>query len=158
MHLAMRDLAAGGGDQPAYLLGNMRDALDPVVQEIDLTAPVQLPEDHFAHQLVVVLLNIGLDRHPALRRIIDQGHIPDTRKRHVQSARDGGGREGEHVNVLLHLLDALFVRDPEALLFVDDQKPQLMEIYIFAQNLVRSDDNIYRALFQAAQGLGRLSF
>ena len=76
----------------------------------------------------------------------------------MQGARNRRRREGEHIDVLLHLLDALFVRDPEPLLFVDHQQAQPMELDVFTENLMRTDDNIDRAFFQAAQGLSRLGF
>ena len=44
-----------------------------------------------------------------------------------QCARDRRRRQRQHIDGLLELLDALLVGDAEALLFVDDQEPEVME-------------------------------
>ena len=131
VHLAMGDFAAGGRDQAANLFGDVGDTFHSVVQKIDLAAPVKLAQDDFADKLVVVFFDIGFDRHAAFRRVVNQRHIPDARQRHMKRARDRRRRHGQHIHVLFHLLDALFVRDPKALLFVHNQKAQAVKFDVF---------------------------
>ena len=44
----------------------------------------------------------------------------------------GGGGEGEHVGGLAHLLELLLLGHAEALLLVDDDQPQVVELHVFA--------------------------
>ncbi len=46
----------------------------------------------------------------------------------MQGTGDGRGRHGEHVDSGAHLLEALFVADAEALLFVNDKKSKVLEL------------------------------
>ena len=46
----------------------------------------------------------------------------------MQGARDGRGGHGEDVDGGAHLLEALFVADAEALLFVDDEEAEVLEL------------------------------
>ena len=74
----------------------------------------------------------------------------------MQRARDGRGGEGEDVDVDLELLDALFVGDAEALLFVDHQEPQAFEVHVFREQPMGADDDVDRAVFETADDLGLL--
>ena len=60
----------------------------------------------------------------------------------MQGSRDRCGGERKDIHVLLHLLDLLFVRDAESLLFVYDQKSQILEFYVLGEKSVRADDDI----------------
>jgi len=60
----------------------------------------------------------------------------------VQGARDGRGRHGENVNLGAHLLDALFVADSEALLFVDYEQAEVGELYVFREQAMGADEDI----------------
>ncbi len=44
--------------------------------------------------------------------------------------------------LLAHLLDALLVRDAEALLLVDDEQPEILELHVLRQQAVRADDDV----------------
>ena len=65
--LLLVHFSVGGGDadrlaqQGAELGGGAVDGLGPVVEVIDLTAPVQLPANGVGHQAPVMLQDIGLD-------------------------------------------------------------------------------------------------
>ncbi len=63
-HLSMGDADVGAGCQPTHLVGGALDAGDLVVQEVDLTAPLQFSLDRLGEQGVVPLGDEGLDRHP----------------------------------------------------------------------------------------------
>ena len=98
------------------------DIVHAVVDEVHLAAALQLAQDRVAHQAVVHLRHVGLDREPLLRRRLHRRHIADAAERHVQRAGDGRGREGEHIHLSPHLLQPLFMRHPEPLLLVDDDE------------------------------------
>ncbi len=67
---------------------------------------------------------------------------------HVQRARDRRGRHRQHVDGLAHLLQSLFVRDAEALLFVDDDQAQVGELHVLADQAMRADEDVDLALGQ----------
>ena len=102
--------------QPAYFIADI----------VDLTAPVQLALHSLPHDGVAVLHHIGLDRLTVPGRLGEYGELSYARKTHVQGARNRRGRQRQHIDILPQLLHLLLVRDPEALLLVDDQESQLM--------------------------------
>ena len=59
---------------------------------------------------------------------LDDGHVAEAHERHVQRARDGRGRHGEDVDGGAHLLQAFLVADAEALLFIDDEQAEVLEL------------------------------
>ena len=93
---------------------------------VDLTATVQLALHGLPHNGVAVLHHIGLDRLSVPGRLGEYRELSYARKTHVQGARNRCGRQRQHIDILPKLLHLLLVRDPEALLLVDDEKPQLM--------------------------------
>ena len=54
----------------------------------------------------------------------------------------GRGRHGQHVHLLAHLLQPLFVTDAEALFFVDDQQAQVGELHVLREHAMRADQHI----------------
>ena len=54
-HLAVPNADGGLGDQHLDIVGHVADVVDPVVQEVDLTLPVELPQNGLANQLVAEL-------------------------------------------------------------------------------------------------------
>ncbi len=46
-----------------------------------------------------------------------------------------------------HLLEALFVADAEALLFVDDEEAEVLELEVFGEDAVGADEDVDFALF-----------
>ena len=66
----------------------------------------------------------------------------------MQRARNRRGGQRQHVDVRAHLFQALFVRDAEALLFVDDQQAEIVKLYVFRKQPVRADDDVHLACFE----------
>ena len=66
--------------------------------------------------------------------------MPD--ERHVQRPRNRRRRHRQHVDLLAHLLDALLVRDAEALLLVDDQQAEVAERHVLRQQPMGADDDV----------------
>ena len=75
----------------------------------------------------------GVDRQAILGRRLDHGHVAHAQQRHVQRARDRRRAHGEHVHVVLELLEALLVAHAEALLFVHHQQAEIAELDVFAK-------------------------
>ena len=87
------------GQQATELLGLGLDGLDPVVDEEDLAAAVDLAQDGVADQARRRLRDARLDRQAVLRRRLDDAHVADADERHVERSRDGRRRQGQHVDL-----------------------------------------------------------
>ena len=79
-------------------------------------------------------------------RRVEQREIADAGEAHLQRARDGRGREGEHVDVGLELLDAFLVTHTEPLLLVDDEQAEVLEADVFGQQAMRADHEVDAAV------------
>ena len=145
-HLAVADDDAGGGDELLDLCGDFVDGLDAVVDEVDLAAALELDFDGGADELLVELGDDGLDGHAIAGRRFDHAHVAQADERHVQRARDGRGGHGEDVDFAAHLLEAFFVADAEALLFVDDEEAEVVELDVFREQAVRADEDVDAAV------------
>ena len=150
-HLPVADDDARFRHQFLQLGGDLPDAVHAVVDEIDLAAALEFLLDRGLNQLLVPAGDHGLNRHAVFGRRLDHAHVAQADQRHVQRARDGRGRHGEHVDLLAHLLDAFFVADAEALFFVDDQQAEVGELDVFRKNAVRADQDVDLAGFGLLQ-------
>ena len=130
------------GHERLQLGGDFPDGVHAVVHEINLAAALEFLLDGGLNQLFIPVGDYGLDRDAVFGRRFDHAHIAQADQRHVQRARDGRGRHGEHVHLLAHLLEAFFVADAEALLFVDDQQAEVGELYVFRKQAVGADEDI----------------
>ncbi len=130
LHLSVGKDHMGSGHQFRYMKGHILDVADPVIHIIHLSVSGQLPVNGFPHHLVVVFHHIGLDGNPVHGRFLQNAHVPDPHKAHVEGPRDGCGRESEHVYILFQLFDLFLVSYSEPLLLIDDQKAQILEDHI----------------------------
>ena len=71
----------------------------------------------------------------------------------MESPGNGGGSQGQHIHVLLQLLDLFLVGHAEPLLLVDDEQAQVLELHVLGEHPVSADDNVHKPLFQPLQGL-----
>ncbi len=126
--LAVADDDAGLGDEFADFAGEVVDGLDAVVDEVGLASALELHLDGGADELFVEFGDDGLDGHAVFGGRLDDGHVAEADQRHVEGAGDGGGGHGEDVDGGAHLLEALFVAYAEALLFVDDEEAEVLEL------------------------------
>ena len=92
-----------------------------------------------------MLQHIGLHRLTVGWRLLNGRHIPQTGEGHVQRPGDGGSRQGQHVHLTAHLLEPLLVGHAEALLLVDDQQPQILELHALLQQLMGADQQVQTA-------------
>ena len=152
-------LPVGDGDAgvlPQHPLNPGRgagDGLHTVVKVVDLSPPLQLTAHGVGQDRPVVLQHIGLDRPTVGGRLLQGAHVPDARERHVQRARDGRGRQREHVHLLGELLQLLLVGHAEALLLVHHQQPQILELHVLLEEPVGADEQVHAPLPYPAQSL-----
>ncbi len=72
-------------------------------------------------------------------------------QRHAQRARDRRGGQRQHVDLGAQRLHRLLVAHAEAVLLVDDQQAQALELHRLDEQLVRADDDVDRAVLDALQ-------
>ena len=121
------------------------DGLHPVVQIVDLSAPLHLPADGVVQNGGFMLHDEGLNGVAVGGGLLDGGHIPDAGQGHVEGPGDGGGRQGQHIHALGNFLQTLLVGDAEALLLVHHQQAQVLELDGLLQQLVGADDDVHGA-------------
>ena len=136
--------------------GALVDGLGPVVQIVNLAAPLHLPTDGIIDNGGVVFGDKGLNGITVGGRFLNGGHIPNAGKGHVQRPGDGGGGKGQHIHALGDFFQPLLVTDAEALLFVHNQQPQILELNALLQQLVGADDQIHIAASQVLDGFALL--
>ena len=97
------------------------------------------------------------DRRTARGQLSDRGDVEVTEHRHRDSARDGRRSEHQHVRWLRALqAERLTLVDTEAVLFVDDDEPEVEELDVVAEQGVRADDDPRRTRHARQQGLATL--
>ena len=141
-HLAVADDDLRVGHQALQQVTDREDRFHPVVDEIDLSAARHFVSHRARDDGRVELDDIRLDRESILRRRLDDRHVANADERHVQRPRNRRRRHRQHVDLLAHLLDALLVRDAEALLLVDDQQSEVFENDVFRKQAMRADDDV----------------
>ena len=156
VHLAVRHVHDRAVEHLRDAQGGALDVFNAVVQVVHLPAALQLAAHGVAQHVPVVLHDEGLHGDAVLRRLFDGGHVADAGQGHIQRARDGCGREREHVDRAAHLLDVLLVRHAEALLLVDDEQAEVLEFDVFLQQLMRADHEIALAAAHVRERLADL--
>jgi hypothetical protein len=117
------------GSSSASFSRAVLDGLDLVVQEVDLPAALELAQHRLADGAVAAFVaHEGLDRQPALRRGGDDRQVAQAFQRHAQRARDRRGGQRQHVDLGAQGLHRLLVAHAEAVLLVDDQQAQALEL------------------------------
>ena len=139
--------------EPLNQAGHRIDRPDPVVEEENLTVSCQLAAGRIGNHLFVEFQDMGLDRQPILRRGIDDGEIPDPDERQMERPRNGGSGEGENIHQLPQFLELFLVADPETLLLVDDDHPEVPEGHVLLEKPVGADDDVHRPAGQAVENL-----
>ena len=156
LELGLVHLPVGLGEANAraerpQALGDLVQRLDPVVEEEGLAAALDLALDRPAHQLLVVGADVGADRPPALGRRLDHRDVAQPGEAHLQGPRDRRRRHRQHVDLELQLAQELLLADPEALLLVDDQQPQLGGADVAREQPVGADQDVDLAVGEARQ-------
>ena len=118
-----------------------------------LSAAAKLLADGLVDDEIIVLQHVGLHGKPIYGCFIQNGDVPDTAHGHVQGAGNGGGRQGQHVDVPAELLELFLLCHAEPLLLVHDQQSEVTEFDVLAQKTVGTDDHIHVPPLQSSDGL-----
>ena len=124
------------------VIGDRLNRLDAIVDEEHLAAAIELARNPFVDQAVVPRLDVREHRRPVARRRLHERHVAQTGKRQMQRARNRRRGERQHVRLHLELLEALLVLDAEAMLFVDDDQPEIRELDVGTEQAMRADDDV----------------
>ena len=149
-HLAVGDAYPRTRHHLADMGGAGFNVVHPVVQVVHLPAPGKLFLHGFGKDDIVIFQHKGLHRLALDGRLLDGGKIPDAAHCHVQGAGDGGSRQGEHIHPDEVLLQLFLVLYAEALFLVDDDKTEVVELYVFREQPVGAHHDIHAAGLQAA--------
>ena len=152
-HLSVRHTDMGFRHQGPQPFVEPLDTAYPVVQEIHLAAPADLPQDRVPDQGVGILRHDCLDGDPVFRRCFQDAHVPDPGHAHMQRPGNGCGAQRQHVHLPFHVLDGFLVCHTEALLLVHDEQAQVFELYILRQQAVGPDDDVDLPCGQLCQDL-----
>ncbi len=131
VHLPVANNNAGVGHELVQPCLHLPDALHAVVQEEDLPAARHFSLNGLGDELLAVGGHRRLHGQAVEGGGIDGAHVARAHERYIERARDGRGGEGEHVHHAEHALELLLVAHAEALLLVDDGKPQILEDNVF---------------------------
>ena len=154
-HLPVGHGDAGLGHELADAGRGLLDRRHLVVDEEDLPLAQQLAPDGRGERLLVVGADVGEHRVALLGRGLQRRHLADAGHRHLERARDRGGRHREDVDRGAQRLELLLVLDAEALLLVDDDEPEVLEPHLLGQDAVGADDEVDRPRGEAVEhGLG----
>ena len=123
--------------------------------EIALPAPEPLAQQRFADGHRIELDHIGPHGKAIYRRRRDDRQVANTRQRHLQRPRNRRRRQRQHVHVRLQLLQPLLVLHAKALLLVDDDHAQPLEVDPLAEQRVRADHDIATARIDLVLRLAR---
>ena len=148
-HLSVAHDHARARRQLLNFRGNFVNRFHAVVHEVSLPAALQLVLDGALDKFFIEAGDYGLYRHTIFWRGFDHAHVAQPHHGHVQGARNGRGRQGEHIYLFAHLLEALFVAHPEALLFIHHYQAKIAELQIFGEQAVGSDEHINFAGFHS---------
>src|SRR5580658_1000381 len=141
-HLAVSGGDARAGDELLDARSDFVDGFDAIVDEEDLTAALQFNFNGGADDFFVVFGDDGLNGHAVFGRSFDDAHVAQTDERHVERARNGRGTHGENVDFFAELLEALLVAHAEALLFIDDEQAEILELDVFREQAMGADEDI----------------
>ena len=142
-HLAVRDAQRGLGHDVAQAGGHLVDRLHAVVYEEDLAAARQFLQNRRADQAGVEARHVGAHRLPIDRRGLDHAQVAQAHHAHIERARNGRGRQGQHVHLVAQAFDLLLVRHPEAVFFVHHDQPQRLEPHVALEQAMRADHDVH---------------
>ena len=147
LHLVAVHLAVAGGDsgirnQSLQHSRHLAQVLDAVVDHIHLSAPADFVANGVPQALFVESNQVGVHRLSVGGRSRHDAQVARRHERKLQGARNRRGRQRQRVNVRFKRFKLVLRVDAELLLFVDDHQPEVLELQVFAQDSVGSDQNI----------------
>ena len=145
----LRVVLLGGLLRPLLLPGLVRLVLvaDAGAHHVRLVAVLHLLADAFpgAGEEVRLVLggdDVAGDRRTAGRELVEDGGLQVAEDGHRDRARDGGGRHDQQVRRLLALAaQRVALLDAEAVLFVDDDQAEVVELDLVLDQRMGADDD-----------------
>ena len=134
--------------QPVQHIFDGRQFLHFVMNEENLAAALELIMDDALDFHLVEIHNFGLDGNAVGRRGLDDGQIPGSQQRKLEGTGNRSGRQRQGIHAHLHLTQFFFGTDTEFLFLVNHQQTQILELELFAQQFVRTDDYVDFPRFQ----------
>ena len=122
-HLSVSHLYPSLRHNIRKVLAHPFDGFDAVVNEINLSSPLDFPPNGFGNDPVIGLNDVSLNGKTLRRGRFDDAHIPGPHQRHVEGAGDRRGRQCQNIDAHGQLLDLFLLLHSEALFFVHDEEP-----------------------------------
>ena len=165
-HLSVPYDNAGFRGQCLQFRRNLPNTVHAVMHEVHLPTALQFLLERRLNQFLIPVRDHGLNRHAIFRRRLNHAHIAQPGQRHVQRARNRRGGHGQHVHLLAHLFQPLFVPNAKALFLVHNQQSQIGELDVLRKNAMGADQNVdlpgfrllqnFLLLFRAAEAADHL--
>ena len=152
-HLPVAHGHAGVRDVPCQQLPQVLEGADAVRHDEHLPVAAHLEVHGLGDDLVAERVYLRLYRAAVGRRRLDDGEVARAHHGELQGARDGRGGHRERVHARLHHAQLLLHAHAELLLLVDDEQAEVLEAHLLADELVRADDDVHRAVRQAREEL-----
>ena len=153
MHLTVSDRNAGFGDKLFEPKPRVLHGFDFVVKEVDLAAALQFAQDRLADRAVLVALHECFDGEPPLGSRRNDGEVADSFEAHRERAGNRRSRERKHVDFGADFPQKLLLAHAEAVLLVNDDESEVLEVHLVGKELVRADDDIDRSVGEAFERL-----
>ena len=108
----------------------------------NLSLPPQLVSDRLGNQRVIEFGDVGDNRFAKFGRRRDNTDIAHPHQGQMQGPRYRCCRQRQHIHRAFQPFQLLLVLDAEPLLFIEYQKPQIVECDVLLQQPVRADHDI----------------
>ena len=139
----MTDCYAGIGYFTANQILYLVNILDTVIDKENLSVTAHLEIDRFTDNIGVETLHFRLYRIPVGRGSGDAAQVAGTHQRELQSSRDRCRCHCQRIHIHFHLTKFFLNGYAELLLFIDDKQSQVFELDIFADNTMRTDQDVH---------------
>jgi hypothetical protein len=155
-HLTVGDPEARFRHQLAEFARGFLDGRDLVVQEIHLAAAREFALQRLTDQRRIVVPDERFHGEAMLRRRRDDRQIAQAGHRHVQGARYRRRGQREQVDLGTQFLQHFFLAHTKAMLLIDDDEPEILELDVRLQQFVRADHHVDLTGGEPNQCLGDL--
>ena len=121
------------------------------MDEEHLTLSQEFAADRRDHLGFVIGADKRQNRVASFRRCCERRHFSDPGDRHLQRPRNRCCRHGQHIDVGFQRFEGVFVFHPEALLLIHDNKTQVFERHVLAQQTMGPNDDVNTAIGESGQ-------
>ena len=129
-HLTVRHTDARFASGFLHATDGFFDGAHAIAYVIHLSPAMQLTANGVAYDVDVPFAHVHFDGASVARRRKDEAHVAHARKTHLHGARNGRCRKREYVDLFAQVLELFFVLYAESLLFVNDDKAQVMWVHV----------------------------